>query len=93
MSCATIPRLTLRQQAFLGLLALGATDTQIASILSLNPTQVCTWIECLCRRLDCASRDALRNWVDTVPRGRVPETGLVVHPGTGQVVWLEQGEH
>ena len=90
MSCATIPRLTLRQQTFLALLVFGYTNTEIATILSLSPRQVGAWIARLCAQLNCVSREELRDWVQAVLEELAPDTELRVHPVTGQVVWWEQ---
>lgn len=84
-----IPTLTLREQAYLGLLDLGATDAVIGRTLHLSQRQVQQWQRRLRVVLRVQSREDLIAWVQSVPRGPVPADGEIWHP-SGMWVHLEQ---
>lgn len=84
-----IPTLTLREQAYLGLLDLGASDACIGATLHLNPRQVQQWQRRLRILLRVQSREDLVAWVQSVPRGPVPKDGEIWHP-CGMWIRLEQ---
>ena len=62
------PSLTLRQQALLGLLCLGATDAQICRVLHVERPWLYRQMHRLRQVVGCQTREELVAWVQHVPR-------------------------